>query len=219
MKKRERFWFWLLMFLPLAVDLMALPFLPDQIPAHYGADDQVTRWGSKWETLIFPLCTLGFGAMMRGIANASGKGEKGENNARVCMLGAIAGLAVFNLMTFYFLYADFQQAENLSQVPVDLYQLLMGGTGVAMVFLGNRMPKLGRNSLVGLRTRWSLQDDDTWKKCQRFGGFSFMLGGVAMVVICLQTKGLGCLFGCLVLFAILLTVDVAYTRWAATSSQ
>ena len=33
----------------------------DQIPAHYGADNQVDRWGSKYESLIFPLLTILFG--------------------------------------------------------------------------------------------------------------------------------------------------------------
>ena len=50
--------FYILMFLPLPVTLISLVFLPDQIPAHYGSDNQVTRWGSKYETLLFQLLQL-----------------------------------------------------------------------------------------------------------------------------------------------------------------
>ena len=50
--------FYLLMFLPLLVVLISLKFLPDQIPAHYGISGEVDRWGSKYETLIFPGVTL-----------------------------------------------------------------------------------------------------------------------------------------------------------------
>ena len=32
-------------FLPLAVVLIALQFLPELIPAHYDMNNQVTRWG------------------------------------------------------------------------------------------------------------------------------------------------------------------------------
>ena len=39
---------YILTFLPLVVTMIALPFLPEQIPAHYGMDNQVTRWGSKY---------------------------------------------------------------------------------------------------------------------------------------------------------------------------
>jgi len=48
--KKKKIIFYGLMFLPLIVVLIALQFLPEQIPAHYGFDNQVTRWGSKYET-------------------------------------------------------------------------------------------------------------------------------------------------------------------------
>lgn len=54
-------WLYYTLMLPLAATLIALPLLPDQIPAHYGADNQVDRWGSKYESLIFPLLTILFG--------------------------------------------------------------------------------------------------------------------------------------------------------------
>ena len=213
--KTQRRIFWILTFLPLAIDLIALPFLPDRIPAHYGADNQVTRWGSKWETLLFPGISILFGGMMWGIAKSAASGVKGENNRRASILCGTCGLAVFNVLTLYFLCADFLQAENLSQLPVDLYQLTMGFLGLGLIVIGNRMPRLGRNSLVGLRTRWSLQDDETWKKSQRFGGIALVLGGLALLVTCLRLQGFACLAACLGILALVTAVSVAYSRRAA----
>lgn len=51
----------ILMLLPLIAVVVAYPFLPDKIPAHYGMNNQVTRWGNKSETFIFPIITLFFG--------------------------------------------------------------------------------------------------------------------------------------------------------------
>ena len=45
----------ILMLLPLIAVVVAYPFLPDKIPAHYGMNNQVTRWGNKSETFIFPI--------------------------------------------------------------------------------------------------------------------------------------------------------------------
>lgn len=59
--KKKMVVFYSLMFLPLAVVLIALQFLPELIPAHYDMNNQVTRWGSKYETLIFPVITVLFG--------------------------------------------------------------------------------------------------------------------------------------------------------------
>ena len=71
----------------------------------------------------------------------------------------IAFLALFNAMTVYFLYADFNSIENLSSIALDINQLLFGLLGVSMVLLGNIMPKLRMNSVVGLRTVWSIKNE------------------------------------------------------------
>ena len=42
--KMQKKIFHILMFLPVPVTLISLVFLPDQIPAHYGSDNLVTRW-------------------------------------------------------------------------------------------------------------------------------------------------------------------------------
>ncbi len=50
-------------YLALAIMLAVLVFnwsvLPDQVPAHFGANGEVDRWGSKWELLILPAFAIG----------------------------------------------------------------------------------------------------------------------------------------------------------------
>ena len=74
--KTKKFIFYCLMILPLVVVLVALQFLPDQIPAHYDLNNQVTRWVSKYETLIFPIFIIIFGLFMLGMARLSAKHEE-----------------------------------------------------------------------------------------------------------------------------------------------
>ena len=122
--KKKMVVFYSLMFLPLVVVLIALQFLPEQIPAHYDMNNQVTRWGSKYETLIFPVITVLFGYFMLAMAKLSSKQEEnGSNNKNVCIVTGIASLALFNAMTVYFLYADFNSIENLSSIALDINQL------------------------------------------------------------------------------------------------
>ena len=54
--------------------------------------------------------------------------------------------------------------------------------GVLMIVLGNFMPKTRRNRLVGLRTKWSLYNDTTWRKSNRFGAAALMGAGVLTVL-------------------------------------
>ncbi len=115
----------ILMLLPLIAVVVAYPFLPDKIPAHYGMNNQVTRWGNKSETFIFPIITLFFGFFMyiaaRGAAEQEKKGSGSEkNNSTITFVAGILSIMVFDILTFYFLYADFHQVENLNDVPFSL---------------------------------------------------------------------------------------------------
>lgn len=210
--KTKKVIFYVLMILPLLVVLIALRFLPNQIPAHYDFNNQVTRWGSKYETLIFPVFTILFGFFMLGIARYSAKQEDGgSNNENVCIIMGIAVLTLFNAMTGYFLYTDFKQVENLSSVAPDVNRLLFGILGAAMIIIGNIMPKVRMNSVIGLRTSWGMKNEAIWKKSQRFGGISFIIGGFAIVVICFLTKGAACFWWTMGICALILAVDVSYT--------
>lgn len=210
--KKKKVVFYSLMYLPLVVVLIALQFLPEQIPAHYDMNNQVTRWGSKYETLIFPVITVLFGYFMLGMAKFSSKQEEnGSNNKNVCIVTGIVSLALFNVMTAYFLYADFKSIENLSSIALDINQLLFGLLGASMIILGNIMPKLRMNSVVGLRTVWSMKNETTWKKSQHFGGISFIVGGIIIVIVSDLTKGFSCFWWTIGIVAVLLIVDTYYT--------
>ena len=100
--KKKKIVFYTLMFLPLIVALIALQFLPEQIPAHYDLNNQVTRWGSKYETLIFPVITVVFGYVMLGTAKYFSKNEEnGSNNENVCIVAGMVSLALFNACLLY----------------------------------------------------------------------------------------------------------------------
>ena len=184
----------ILMFLPLIAVVVAYPFLPDKIPAHYGIDNQVTRWGNKSETFIFPIITLFFGFFMYIAAQSASEQEKKgsgseKNNSTITFVAGILSIMVFDILTFYFLYADFHQVENLNDVPFSLTKISFGVLGIALIILGNIMPKLKRNSIIGLRTPWSMKNVVVWKKSQRFCGILFMLSGIIILILCFLLEG------------------------------
>lgn len=210
--KVKKIAFYGLMYLPLISALFALQLLPEQIPAHYGLNNQVTRWGSKYEALIVPIVTAILGYFFLGIAKTAAKHEEnGNNNENVCIVAGIATLIIFNVMTGYTLYTGFNKVENLSFNKFDINQLLFGILGIAMIIIGNIMQKLRMNAAAGLKTKWSMKNETTWKKSQRFGGISYIIGGVVIVVICFFVQGIYCFLSTLGVIAILLVIDVFYT--------
>lgn len=192
--KTKKVIFYILMLFPLAAVIISLTLLPDQIPVHYNSSNQVDRWGSKYESLIIPAITILFGLFMIGMSRLAAKHEKnGSNNESVTLVVGIVSLAIFDAMTVFFLYAAFNRVENLSSVSVDINQLVFGILGISMVVIGNIMPKLKKNSLVGVRTSRSMKSDVLWKKSQRFGGICFIIGGAAIIIISILTKSTLCI--------------------------
>ena len=210
--KTKKTVYYILMYLPLVIVLIALPYLPEKIPAHYGFDNQVDRWGSKYEALLYPIITLLMGYFLLGMAKLAAKQEEhGENNKNVIIIVGILALVSFNTLNVYSLYTSFNKVENLSSVSLDIGQLVFGIVGVLMIVTGNIMPKLRMNSMIGLRTHWSMKNEVTWKKCQHIGGISFIIGGIVIIGICIAMKGTPCLLSVLGVLVILIVTDVFLT--------
>lgn len=56
--------------------------------------------------------------------------------------------------------------------------------GIVFIAIGNYLPKCKQNSVVGFRTKATLQDAEAWSKVNRFSGKVIFAGGIA---ICLTS--------------------------------
>ena len=210
----------ILMFLPLLEAAVAVGFLPDQIPAHYGFDGQVDRWGSKYESFLFPVITIGMGLFMFAMARIAVRQESnGQNNEKICITTGLVLIIWFNIMNCYMLYTSFTKAENLYSLSFDIFQIECILLGAFMIILGNVMPKLKQNSIIGLRTTWSMQNDAVWKKCQHFGGISFIISGILCVAAGFAVRGAACLFWMLGIICADAAVCTYYSYKAAQPRQ
>ena len=182
----------LLTALSLILPLAALPFLPDAIPAHYNAAGMVDRWGSKYEILIFPAFIIPCGVIWTACGRLHWRGQEEQASELVWLIGGVVQLIVFAALQLYFLYADFRQAEHLEFLPVDIHRFLCAVCGLGLIALGNWMPKLKQPGPMGLRTPWSMKNETVWRKCQRFGGWSFAAAGAASIAAALLVGGVWC---------------------------
>lgn len=179
--KKTKALFYVLMFLPLALTLIALVVLPDRVPIHYDVAGDADGWGSKYINLIFPVFTV-LMALFFIVLHAGYKRNTGEERERVILVAGCGTLAVFNVMTAIFLVQAYLSAVGDSNVTFDFSRILFTVTGMMMIALGNVMPKLRRNGLVGVRTTWSEMNDDNWRKGQVAGGVVFIVVGALLII-------------------------------------
>lgn len=210
--KAKRILLIILAVLPLIVTLIALIFMPAEIPAHYGPDLMCDRWGSKFETLILPAAVLVLCLPFLLPSFFMGK----ESNKKVMLNIGIALIIFMSLLQYYLLFIQANGFTDLKRHGLGFERFIMLGFGGLFMFIGNIMPTVRRNSLVGLRTPWSMKNDEVWKKSQRFGGISMMILGAAIIILAFSFANLFLMLGLILLTAV---VDTVYSYFAAKTDR
>ncbi len=186
---------------------------PDRIPVHYNFAGEVDRIGSKYENLLWPGFAVGLGLFFLLMARVPGK--KGEKtNEKVLMIAGVCTLVFFTLLGFCFMLKalkyDPDAAPKVSYDDVNRFVSI--GIGVLLVVLGNIMPKIRRNSLIGIRTKWSMANDSVWRKSQRFSGIAAVIAGFVMIILALFIPGIWNVLMMTVVIAIWVILCLAASR-------
>ncbi len=216
MTKTKKTIYKLLTRLPLLVTLTTFFFMPDEVPVHFGLNNQFDRWGSKYELLILPFTIIVIGIIFLLIAKYLDKNEdNGSNNFNVCTTVGIAVLAMFNVMTYFILYISFMGTQDLESVQIDFFSLMTFLIGFVVIVIGNVMPKAKMNSLLGTRTKWSMSSEEAWKKSQRFSGYCALVTGLIIIILSLVLNGSVSMFISVLLLLSMGIVDTVYSYYAS----
>ncbi|GMQ64625.1 SdpI family protein [Vallitalea maricola] len=184
---------WIITLLPTIVTCAIIPFMDDKIPMHYDAVGNIDRWGSKYENLIFPVIIIVMTLFWKFIMNyfrkkqASNQDEKtikeAQQNENVIYYTAIGMAILFSIMHYTMMYSSFIETKNnMANMAIDINTVTNIVVGVLLIVIGNIMPKSRRNSIVGVRTVWSMKSDITWAKSNRFGGISLIISGLFIIL-------------------------------------
>lgn len=168
---------------PLIAVLVLLRFLPDEIPAHFDINMNVDRWGSKYEILIMPAVILIQSVCMYISSCRSIRHDSSGNNRKVLLITGITANLMFAAITAFQVTGAVDLA-SLNKISSDFsLNIVFILIGAAMVVIGNFMPKCRLNSTIGLRTQWSMANEEVWSRCQRFGGVLSVICGILMMAL------------------------------------
>lgn len=168
---------------PLIIVLIALHFLPAKIPAHYDLYMNIDRWGSKYESLLMPAVTVLMSVFMYGMSRLASRHENGKSNQKVLLISGTALNIFFTIVTVWTLWTAFNALEGSKKGVEISVNIIFIAAGIVIAVIGNFLPKCKLNSVIGLRTKWSMANEDVWFKCQRFGGVLFVTCGILMSVV------------------------------------
>ena len=74
------------------------------------------------------------------------------------------------------------------------------------------------NGLLGLRTTWSMKNEEVWTRSQRMSGTVMFFGGVAIILAGIVLRGFPSIITAMIIFIVVIAVAVKgshqiYTDW------
>ena len=167
----------------LALAAVMYPRLPDPMPSHWNAAGDINGWMPKfWGVMIFPIIMAAIWLMFLVLPRISPRGFEMDPFVRAWGYLRVAFLA-------FMLYIEvivFRAAQNQGKMA---QEGLFVAVGVLFVLMGNFLGKVTRNFFVGIRTPWTLANEEVWLRTHRLGGKCFVAAGFAVVAISLLGLG------------------------------
>ncbi|MEM7083992.1 MAG: SdpI family protein [Pseudomonadota bacterium] len=153
--------------------------LPETIPTHWNSQGVADGYSSKpVGTFMMPFIGLMTILVMKIVMVISPKGFRLDDSRRIVDLIQLILVALFCAIGVATLLAalGFQ---------FDMAKVVLIGTGLMLAATGNIMSKVRKNFFVGIRTPWTLADDEVWAQTHRFAGRTFFVGGVFVCLVSL----------------------------------
>ena len=192
---------WCAAMIPAIVTSIVLQFMPDKIPMHHDFAGNTDRWGSKTESFIFPIVilfvTLFWHLMILAFEKKAWRAEtekeqmEAKSNAKFLSIEGISQAVMFGIMHYFIMYSSYRQASlGSTKATVDIAKISCILCGILFIVLGNFMTKVKKNVVAGLRTTWSMYNDNTWRKSNRIGAICLIIAGVLTIVTTVFANGM-----------------------------
>ncbi len=207
---------WILSVLTLLITCIVLQFMPETVPTHFSLSGEIDGWGPKYSTLVMPGIMLAnalffqivIGQHEKKAKNAALEKDRAaaRTNAKVLKITGAATTALFAAIQGVLTYMAFTGAErDAARDPVGVTRISCILLGALYIVLANFMPKTRMNSNVGVRVKWSMYNDVTWMKTNRFGAGALTVAGLLTAVSAIFADEKMCL----VMMFVYLTAAVA----------
>ena len=169
----------ILTFLPILLALCVVWYAPETIVSRFDLEGNVVATASRWTILILPIFILLLSGLMKWIDD---KELVGSQNKEISRYIFRVTLLLFNAIAFFQFVLILTGVSMGSQMG----RLMAFLIGMFMIFVGNVSPKIKEtNKHFGFRVPWIMNNDEAFRKTQRFFGFASMVSGVIFILISL----------------------------------
>lgn len=82
------------------------------------------------------------------------------------------------MQLFFIILTGLMVIENLKPGTINIATVVTALCGILFIVIGNMMPKFRQNFFCGIKTPWTLSNEEVWTKTHRLGGRMMFVAGV-----------------------------------------
>ncbi len=177
------------------------PSLPDTVPTHWNSSGEVDGYGSKlFGAFGLPAISLGLYVMFLVIPYIDPKRQNyaGFKSTYQFMKYLIIMFFVgIEVMTLLIASGVIVNKPIFTQIMVSLLFIL----------IGNVMGRFKHNYFVGIRTPWTLANEEVWRKTHRLAAPLWVFGGIINILLVFM----GINFNFVIIVGIIAIVPIVYS--------
>jgi len=166
---------WGMIALAFAVAAWLWPRLPELVPTHWDVRGHVNGYMPKpYGVFALPFTMLVLHAFLELIPRFA-------RNAPRASLGRAYDV-IHSVTLGFLLFVTMVSLRAAAGENINIVQTIGVALGLLLIVIGNFFGKVRRNFLLGIRTPWTLANDEVWLRTHRLAGKTFVLGGAIVSV-------------------------------------
>lgn len=213
-KYLKEFFMWILIVFPLAYLYIIWESLPQQIATHFDISGKPNDWTNKNNIpYLIAGMNIGIYLTMLILPYIDPKKRIMEMGSKYISFRLLLSMLMTSI-SGYMLYTAVEGSVN--------FRLLIGIIAVFFALLGNYMQTLRPNYFFGIRSPWTLENNETWRKTHKLGGKLWILGGtmgLILSVIVTDNSLLGILFAIIVTVFVLVPFIYSYLEFKKNTQK
>jgi len=149
--------------------------MPDIVPTHFNAAGEADDYGPKWiNAFLLPGIAVITYLFLLFIPKIDPKKR---------IESAQKPIAAIRILIPLFLVGIYSLVMMKSlDMDIDISRFVSISVGIVIMISGNYMNSIKPNYFIGIRTPWTLEDPDVWKKTHRFSSKIWIIGGLIMII-------------------------------------
>jgi len=160
----------------LMISLIVYGRMPDQVPVHWNTYGEVDRYASKaFALFIMPAMMLlvWLSIKIAPIIDPKRANLK-KNIGEIDTINFFVLLVLLGIHVMTIVYGLGYEFDMSIIAPIIV--------GLMFVVIGNYLPRFRHNYFFGVKTPWTLANEEVWRKSNQIGGRMFFFGGLVVIL-------------------------------------